>query len=161
MRLSRSRSWPSVLILPILALFASAATPDEHGGLEIQTTRPGNCINAAKKGDTIQVQYKGVLQSTGDEFDSSYRPSRTAFKFILGYGMVIKGWDVGLEGMCLGEARRLTIPPQMGYGDRGAPPAIPPGAVLGMSPGLATEGSTADNGCCSVRHRTGWHQWSD
>jgi peptidylprolyl isomerase len=83
----------------------------------------------AKAGHRVSVQYVGVAFSTGEEFDSSW--SRNApFEFQLGAGQVIEGWDAGVAGMRIGGRRKLTIPPRMGYGDRGAGRAIKPGETL-------------------------------
>lgn len=82
----------------------------------------------AKAGDTVEVHYDGRLLD-GTKFDSSYDRGQT-FKFTLGEGRVIEGWDVGVEGMKKGEKRTLTIPSSMGYGEYGSPPAIPGGAGL-------------------------------
>jgi len=83
----------------------------------------------AKAGHRVSVQYVGVSFSTGEEFDSSW--SRNApFEFQLGAGQVIQGWDEGVAGMRVGGRRQLTIPPRMGYGDRGAGRAIKPGETL-------------------------------
>lgn len=65
----------------------------------------------------------------GSVFDSSYDRG-DPFEFTLGNGQVIKGWDQGLLGMCVGEKRKLKIPAKMGYGERGSPPKIPGGATL-------------------------------
>lgn len=75
------------------------------------------------------MHYTGTLKETGTQFDSS-RTRGTPFEFKLGAGQVIRGWDAGLEGMCIGERRVLTIPPEFGYGDRGAGGVIPPRAWL-------------------------------
>jgi len=83
----------------------------------------------AKTGDTVHVQYTGTLMN-GKKFDSSYDHGGDPFKFTLGKGEVIKGWDQGVAGMVIGEVRKLTIPPEMGYGARGFPPVIPPNSVL-------------------------------
>lgn len=75
------------------------------------------------------MHYTGKLYSNGKKFDSSLDRNQP-FEFTLGSGQVIKGWDQGLLGMCIGEKRRLTIPSDLGYGDRGAGSDIPPGATL-------------------------------
>ncbi len=97
------------------------------GTLKVEVVRDGQG-RVAKKGDTVRVHYTGTLVD-GTVFDSS-RDRGQPLEFELGKGMVIKGFDRGVEGMREGEARRLTIPPELGYGDRGAPPKIPPKAVL-------------------------------
>lgn len=74
------------------------------------------------------MHYTGTLDD-GTEFDSSI-PRKEPFVFTLGVGQVIKGWDQGLLNMCEGEKRKLVIPPDLGYGERGAPPKIPGGATL-------------------------------
>ncbi|KAF2311754.1 hypothetical protein GH714_026521 [Hevea brasiliensis] len=76
----------------------------------------------------VSVHYIGKLQKNGKIFDSNV--GRAPFKFRLGVGQVIKGWDVGVNGMRIGDKRRLTIPPSMGYGDRGAGGKIPPNSWL-------------------------------
>jgi protein-disulfide isomerase len=83
---------------------------------------------AAAGGDRVSVHYVGTLLD-GTEFDSSRKHNRP-FSFTLGGGQVIKGWDQGVVGMRVGGRRRLVIPPQLGYGDRGAGGLIPPGATL-------------------------------
>jgi FK506-binding protein 2 len=86
------------------------------------------CLIKSRKGDSLQMHYTGKLED-GTEFDSSI-PRGQPFVFTLGSGQVIKGWDQGLLGMCEGEKRRLVIPSDLGYGDRGSPPKIPGGATL-------------------------------
>eukprot|EP01122_Echinamoeba_exundans_P002830 TRINITY_DN12818_c0_g1_i1.p1 TRINITY_DN12818_c0_g1~~TRINITY_DN12818_c0_g1_i1.p1 ORF type:complete len:196 (+),score=58.60 TRINITY_DN12818_c0_g1_i1:41-628(+) len=87
------------------------------------------CDKKAQPGDTVAVHYTGKLQSNGKVFDSS-RERGQPITFELGSGRVIQGWDQGIQGMCPGESRRLTIPPHLAYGDRGAGDVIPPGATL-------------------------------
>ena len=81
----------------------------------------------AKDGNTVTVHYTGTL-TNGKQFDSSV--GRGPFSFILGRGEVIKGWDRGVKGMKIGGIRKLTIPPHLGYGERGAGADIPPNATL-------------------------------
>jgi peptidylprolyl isomerase len=83
----------------------------------------------ATKGSNVEVHYVGVAFSTGEEFDASWNRGET-FEFPLGAGRVIKGWDMGVQGMRVGGRRKLVIPPQLGYGDRGAGRAIKPGETL-------------------------------
>jgi FKBP-type peptidyl-prolyl cis-trans isomerase FkpA len=97
------------------------------GGLLMETMRAGTGAEA-KTGDRVTVHYVGSLTS-GKKFDSS-RDRGQGFKFTLGRGEVIQGWDNGVAGMRVGELRKLTIPSQMGYGARGFPPVIPPDATL-------------------------------
>jgi peptidylprolyl isomerase len=84
---------------------------------------------AAKSGDQVTVQYVGVSYSTGEEFDASWDRGEP-FPFQLGGGQVIQGWEEGIVGMKVGGRRQLTIPPEMGYGATGSPPAIGPNETL-------------------------------
>ena len=83
----------------------------------------------AGAGDTISAHYVGVAHSTGEEFDASYNRG-APLDFRLGVGQVISGWDQGVAGMRVGGRRRLTIPPELGYGSRGAGGVIAPGETL-------------------------------
>ena len=83
----------------------------------------------ARAGQTVEVHYVGVAHSTGEEFDASYNRGST-FRFPLGAGRVIAGWDQGVAGMKVGGRRKLVIPPHLGYGDRGAGGAIKGGETL-------------------------------
>lgn len=111
-----------------------AAPPTEIGksettksGLKYETLKAGDGAEA-KKGQKVSVHYVGKLED-GNKFDSS-RDRGQPFPFKLGAGEVIKGWDEGVAGMKVGEKRKLTIPPDLAYGDRGFPGAIPPKATL-------------------------------
>jgi FKBP-type peptidyl-prolyl cis-trans isomerase len=95
-------------------------------GLEIEDVAVGTGAEA-KAGDTVSVHYTGKL-TDGTQFDSSV--GRGPFNFQLGAGMVIQGWDQGVAGMKVGGKRKLTIPPELGYGARGFPGAIPPNSTL-------------------------------
>ncbi len=96
-------------------------------GLEIEDQIVGDGEEAVA-GQTVEVHYTGWL-TDGTKFDSSLDRDET-FSFKLGGGQVIAGWDQGVAGMKIGGARKLTIPPEMGYGERGAGGVIPPNATL-------------------------------
>ena len=83
----------------------------------------------AQQGQTVSVHYAGVAFSTGEEFDASWNRGRE-FRFGLGQGQVITGWDQGVAGMRVGGRRRLVIPPHLAYGERGAGGVIAPGETL-------------------------------
>lgn len=95
--------------------------------LEIETIVKGSGTEA-KVGDSLTVHYTGMLED-GTKFDSSVDRG-TPFNFILGIGQVIEGWEKGMEGMKVGEKRKLTIQPEYAYGERGVPGVIPPNATL-------------------------------
>ncbi|KAI7852722.1 hypothetical protein BDC45DRAFT_176591 [Circinella umbellata] len=112
------------------------------------------CTKRSRDGDLLSMHYTGTLFDTGAKFDSSVDRNQP-LEFTLGKGQVIKGWDQGLKNMCVGEKRRLVIPPEFGYGDRGAGSAIPGGATLvfevelmdvtpGQQRAYSTEGTTAE-----------------
>ncbi|MCB1845438.1 MAG: FKBP-type peptidyl-prolyl cis-trans isomerase [Halioglobus sp.] len=100
----------------------------------MRVLRAGNG-ETAKPGEIAVVHYTGWLYDAdaadhrGQKFDSSVDRGQH-FRFPLGAGRVIRGWDAGVEGMQVGEVRELTIAPEMAYGDRGAGNVIPPGATL-------------------------------
>ena len=85
---------------------------------------------AAKTGDQVSVQYVGVLFENGKQFDASWDNDEKPFEFTLGEGQVIDGWDQGIVGMKVGGRRKLTIPPDLAYGEQGQPPDIPADATL-------------------------------
>lgn len=107
-----------------------------HNTETTQTTNksmePNTQAAVAKNGDTLLMNYTGRL-TNGTVFDSNVDPKFhhvEPFEFKLGAGQVIQGWDEGLVGMKVGEKKTLTIPPEKGYGARGAGAAIPPNATL-------------------------------
>jgi peptidylprolyl isomerase len=111
------------------------AEPTEPGqpkttpsGLVYETLTPGTGAVAAW-GKTIQVHYTGTL-TDGKQFDTSRKPDGQPFSLTLGTGQVIAGWEEGLQGMKVGERRKLTIPADLAYGKPGRPPQIPPNSPL-------------------------------
>lgn len=117
---------PDVVFAPDLRV-RLAEMERMESGLYLETLRPGEGP-VARRGQTVLVHYEGWLPD-GTMFDSSRRRSRP-LEIPLGLGAVIEGWDEGLVGMRVGEVRRLVIPPELAYGDQGAPGAVPPGATL-------------------------------
>ena len=100
-------------------------------GLQYEDTTPGTGAEA-KAGAPVTVHYTGWLYNDGvkgAKFDSS-KDRNDPFEFDLGAGMVIRGWDEGVQGMKIGGTRLLVIPPELGYGSRGAGGVIPPNATL-------------------------------
>merc|ERR1712117_116117 len=138
--------WDSVKLAPFnfslinckmkswLALFAcvgfALSEPElKDSGLKVEyISKPDTCDRVARNGDMLSMHYTGTLED-GKKFDSSYDRSEP-FKFQIGVGQVIKGWEEGVLGMCVGEKRRLIVPPELGYGDQGAGDIIPGGATL-------------------------------
>jgi FK506-binding protein 2 len=127
-------SWFS-LAVAVLSISAAAYMQGNIRSKSLQIGvkfRPEVCERKATLGDHIYVHYVGTLLD-GTEFDNwcSHSLKRDVpIDFTLGQGSVIKGWDQGLLGMCVGEKRLLKIPPSLGYGEAGAPPTIPGNAHL-------------------------------
>jgi peptidylprolyl isomerase len=103
-------------------------TPVAPSGFKIEVLKEGTGTKVTKAGDTISVHYTGTLEN-GAKFDSSL-DRKEPFQFNLGAGRVIKGWDQGLIGMKVGEKRKLTIPPSLGYGDQAMGEKIPANSTL-------------------------------
>jgi len=138
-------NFPKIALVACVALSAAcsgkteappsaAAAPSPVTSLQKETLKPGTGA-AIGSGQIAVVQYTGWLYEAGaadhkgKQFDSSLT-RREPFKFPLGTGSVIKGWDQGVLDMKVGESRRLIIPPELAYGDGGAGGVIPPGATL-------------------------------
>ncbi|MDC0234768.1 FKBP-type peptidyl-prolyl cis-trans isomerase [Candidatus Marinimicrobia bacterium] len=118
--------------IPTLTLFmlmAGCSKEDKvmDGELTIEDIVVGEGTEAVKH-SIVTVNYTGWLED-GSKFDSSLNPGREPFRFTVGAGQVIQGWDQGIPGMKIGGKRKLTIPPSMGYGNR-ANGAIPANSVL-------------------------------
>ena len=147
----RLRLWPVLLLLVAAVMLAACGEPenpdaldgpvltdDEQftttaSGLRYRDLRVGDGA-MPKAGDVVEAHYTGWL-TDGTQFDSSRSEGRNAIKFPLGQGKVIAGWDEGLSTMRVGGHRKLVIPAELGYGDRGVTEAdgtvsIPPGATL-------------------------------
>lgn len=134
--LARSLCICTIFVIATVAVADTSAPTSTKGmksvvlpdGLEYVDLRKGSGAEA-KAGKTVKVHYTGWLADSKKKFDSSVdRHEPIAFK--LGVGMVIKGWDEGIEGMKVGGRRQLRIPAKLGYGERGAGEAIPPNSDL-------------------------------
>lgn len=110
----------------LIAMDTSNATTTDSG-LKYVVVKEGDGATP-KRNDNVTVHYTGTLED-GTKFDSS-RDRNRPFSFKIGVGQVIKGWDEGVSDMKVGEQRTLIIPPELGYGARGAGGVIPPNATL-------------------------------
>ncbi|XP_059632083.1 peptidyl-prolyl cis-trans isomerase FKBP62-like [Cornus florida] len=111
-------------------------------GLKKKLVKEGEGWETPNNGDEVEVHYTGTLLD-GTQFDSS-RDRGTPFKFKLGQGHVIKGWDEGIKTMKKGEKAIFTIPPELAYGESGSPPTIPPNATLQFDVELLSWSSVKD-----------------
>jgi len=115
------------IFFAIITLFNGSSAISSESELKITINQEGSG-DRAEIGMSVSVHYTGKLND-GSVFDSSI-PRGQPFTFTLGAGQVIKGWDLGVAGMSVGEKRTLVIPPHLGYGTRGAGATIPPNATL-------------------------------
>ncbi|XP_031565497.1 FK506-binding protein 2-like [Actinia tenebrosa] len=119
-----------LVILWCSLIAASSSEAKRKDDLEIVVEyKPASCSRKARTGDVVSVHYTGMLEN-GKMFDSSLTEGREPIKFELGRGRVIRGWEEGIKGMCVGEKRKLIIPPHLGYGKQGAANVIPPDSYL-------------------------------
>ena len=123
-----------VLIVVIAGVYFWAQPQDKKSqtnydiqGMKVEILQQGTGAEA-KSGDTVTVNYVGMLQN-GSKFDSSIDRGQP-FVFSRGKNSVIQGWELGVVGMKVGEKRKLTIPPELAYGAQGAGGVIPPNATL-------------------------------
>ena len=126
------KSFHKILTLSLIFFVSSCSEKKDSitmdNGLVIEDIIEGDG-KEANDYNKVVVNYTGKLED-GSIFDSSLSPGKEPFTFTLGVGSVIKGWDTGVKGMKVGGKRKLTIPPELGYGDRGAGNVIPPKATL-------------------------------
>lgn len=121
-----------LFLLPGLLYLLHLVNTNAKKLAEVQVSReliPEDCSDVAELGNTVSVHYTGFLE-TGQIFDTSRKGDGVPFVFPLGQGKVIPGWEKGIQGMCVGEKRKLTIPPSLAYGKTGFPPRIPGDATL-------------------------------
>eukprot|EP00873_Tetraselmis_striata_P021909 jgi/Tetstr1/442173/TSEL_030324.t1 len=150
------------LVLLLLLLAEATAKAKTRRGVRIVTLEKGDCRRQAEQGDSLSVHYVGKLKD-GTIFDEGTEKVGRPMEVKLGESSVIQGWHIGLEGICMGEKRRLVVPSRLGYADEGSPQAgIPGGATLvfdvelvllnGQSTFLASASEAAEELCDSC-HR--------
>ena len=119
-----------LIIIVAIGIYFVVATkgPKSYNvqGMKVEILQQGSGAGA-KVGDNVKVDYTGTLMD-GTKFDSSI--GRDPFEYTLGQNRVIQGWELGLVGMKVGEKRKLTIPPELGYGAAGAGNTIPPNSTI-------------------------------
>lgn len=116
----------SIILFSLFVILIPFISADD---LKIETIyKRTDCQRLSHINDIVSMHYRGTLED-GTEFDSSHKRNEP-FKFQLGLGQVIKGFDRGLLGMCVGEKRKLIIPPNLAYGDDGVSDVIPPKSTL-------------------------------
>ena len=124
----RSRAGLGIATIGVAALIAGCGSSSPSSTITIGNENSSD--NAlAKAGQTVTVNYVGVLFKGGKVFDASWKRNEP-FSFPLGKGQVIPGWDQGIPGMKVGGRRELIIPAALAYGAKGSPPTIPPNAPL-------------------------------
>ena len=129
-------NWQIITFAVMLIAFScSKEKQTMNNGLVIEDLKIGDG-QEVEKFNIVTVNYTGLLED-GTKFDSSLNPGRTPFRFTVGAGQVIKGWDEGLMGMKIGGKRKLTIPPDLGYGSRDNGP-IPANSTLTFEIDLLT-----------------------
>jgi len=118
-----------IITFAVMLIAASCSKEKQtmSNGLAVEDVKIGDG-QEVEKFNIVTVNYTGLLED-GTKFDSSLNPGRSPFRFTVGAGQVIKGWDEGLMGMKIGGKRKLTIPPELGYGSRDNGP-IPANSTL-------------------------------
>lgn len=121
-----------LILMQICVLMAAESeheTDNDQNSLKVEIVdKPPSCATSSQRGNVLKVHYTGYLLD-GEKFDSSVDRD-SPFSFELGAGEVIKGFDQGLVDMCVGEKRKLTIPPHLAYGDEGEDDTVPGKASL-------------------------------
>ena len=118
--------FPILFVALVLSIISNKTV---NTSVIIEKLKDCNGGRVAKPGNTLSVHYSGFVDGKGEPFDSSLERGKS-IQLTLGAGQVIKGWDIGLEGMQEGERRRLIIPPALAYGNKGAGDKIPPNSKL-------------------------------